>query len=718
MKKQILLTIFLILLVAIPLWAVTNFSITDEQGRSLVLGTGMLSFPNISGVNNEIHVKIFEDNHTSAYSTWSSEKIDTLLDNLDHINLQNIGTNSHAQIDTHISDADKHREINDSGTGTTDLWSANKIASEISGAGSPLEVTDDTTTVTQVDKIRFNPSSGFSITDDGNNDVTINLGSSFNPIQVDGESDLEATGEEALEIEAGTGIEITTNAGATPQKLTISSTGSGSGDMLKSTYDTDADDYVDAAESINDGTYSKTAQAISEHIDSTSNPHSVDAADVGLANVTNDAQLTRSADDWSGFSQKSTPVSADVLLMEDSEASGAKKRVLWSQLPSGGGSFDGTLDGVLKLLEQGSDPEAVANYGLLYTKAVPGDPVDFDTKLLIESDTVDDSTVFFDSSNFDLTINPQGSVHHEADQSKFGATSIYFNGSTDYLTVDDDAVLQIGSSDFTFDFWIYPTTVDAGDRIIEKGNYADSSRAIDITFTSDRKINVWSSPDGGTDSERLSGTIVLSLSTWTHVAIVKASSTWYLFINGTLDEQQTHAVNVYAAAGKPLNIGAYHGGGNKITGYIDEFRFSKAARWTENFTPPAIPYSGTSNALFYKSVGGDVSNLIAFPQIISIDQSTELSWECVNNNILIVQGEYTVTLAEVSTDEFTQCSIYAGSANSVTVTPDSNDRIRLLNSVKSDGISVASSGQIGESLTIFNDSEDGWSVLHSQGTWN
>jgi hypothetical protein len=55
---------------------------------------------------------------------------------IDHTNIGSIGTNSHADIDTHIADADKHREINDGATGTTDLWSANKINGELTAISS------------------------------------------------------------------------------------------------------------------------------------------------------------------------------------------------------------------------------------------------------------------------------------------------------------------------------------------------------------------------------------------------------------------------------------------------------------------------------------------------------------------------------------------------------------------------------------------------------
>lgn len=57
---------------------------------------------------------------------------------INHTSLSNIGTNSHAVIDTHIADATKHRIINDASTITTELFSASKILSLIAAVNTTV----------------------------------------------------------------------------------------------------------------------------------------------------------------------------------------------------------------------------------------------------------------------------------------------------------------------------------------------------------------------------------------------------------------------------------------------------------------------------------------------------------------------------------------------------------------------------------------------------
>lgn len=59
-------------------------------------------------------------------------------------------------------------------------------------------------------------------------------------------------------------------------------------------------------------------------------PTGITATDVGLGSVTNDAQLKRAEGDLNTFTQKVAPEAADILVIEDSSASYAKKKVLAS----------------------------------------------------------------------------------------------------------------------------------------------------------------------------------------------------------------------------------------------------------------------------------------------------------------------------------------------------------------------------------------------------
>jgi hypothetical protein len=84
---------------------------------------------------------------------------------------------------------------------------------------------------------------------------------------------------------------------------------------------------IDHTTIANKGT--NTHAQIDTHIGSISNPHATTKSQVGLANVTNDAQLKRGSGDINSFTLK-TPVTADVILIEDSQASYAKKKSTFS----------------------------------------------------------------------------------------------------------------------------------------------------------------------------------------------------------------------------------------------------------------------------------------------------------------------------------------------------------------------------------------------------
>ena len=77
---------------------------------------------------------------------------------------------------------------------------------------------------------------------------------------------------------------------------------------------------------------SELIEAIEEHLECVANPHQVFAAQVGLSQVMNDAQLRRRASDFMEFDEKSIVNDNDILLVEDSADYHNKKKIKASAL--------------------------------------------------------------------------------------------------------------------------------------------------------------------------------------------------------------------------------------------------------------------------------------------------------------------------------------------------------------------------------------------------
>jgi hypothetical protein len=131
-----------------------------QNGSWSAMGSGVDDHGALTGLGDDDHTQYHTDTRGDARYHQKSEFLQTSagagdagkpikLDadgnvdasmindgDIDHTNIGSIGTNSHADIDTHIADAGKHREINDGGTGSTELWSANKINSELTTISS------------------------------------------------------------------------------------------------------------------------------------------------------------------------------------------------------------------------------------------------------------------------------------------------------------------------------------------------------------------------------------------------------------------------------------------------------------------------------------------------------------------------------------------------------------------------------------------------------
>lgn len=92
----------------------------------------------------------------------------------------------------------------------------------------------------------------------------------------------------------------------------------------------DIDEQTDLANKLN-------SKAPILHLYDLDNPHNVTKAQVGLGNVTDDAQLKRSANDFNSFNEKAIASANDIILIEDSDNNYVKKKIRISSISSSGG---------------------------------------------------------------------------------------------------------------------------------------------------------------------------------------------------------------------------------------------------------------------------------------------------------------------------------------------------------------------------------------------
>jgi len=217
------------------------------------------------------------------------------------------------------------------------------------------------------------------------------------------------------------------------------------------------------------------------------------------------------------------------------------------------------------------------------------------TKLLLHGDS-------FDDKSLDKRKITNNGVSVSTAQSKFGGSSLYFDGSS-YLTIPG---YDFGAEDFTLDWWEYPTNANAGTRFTnvyctsystQAGGLLTHLYASGLKAYLSNKTGGASTSDWNVLADKTLGANVLN--TWTHRAVVRSGSNLLFFKNGTLEYTYDVGSNVVGySSSRPWGIGNWASDlmttGYPYIGYLDEFRVSDVARWTTNFTPSAEPYEDSS----------------------------------------------------------------------------------------------------------------------------
>jgi hypothetical protein len=79
---------------------------------------------------------------------------------------------------------------------------------------------------------------------------------------------------------------------------------------------------------------------------------------------------------------------------------------------------------------------------------------------------------------------------------------------------------------------------------------------------------------------------------WNHAAIVRNGNVFTMYLNGVGGSPTTFTGTVNMNSQNKTYIGyfSFSDPNSRFTGYIDDFRVSRIARYTANFTPPAAAF--------------------------------------------------------------------------------------------------------------------------------
>ena len=224
---------------------------------------------------------------------------------------------------------------------------------------------------------------------------------------------------------------------------------------------------------------------------------------------------------------------------------------------------------------------------------------DDNTLLLLHFEGTNQKIGFFDDAGTrsSLPISQVGDARISTTQSKFGSSSLYLDGTGDYLlfTYTDSLILRM--SEWCIEMWIYAQRNNV-QQVLYEGVDTTNVGGPTLIITSTGALQYFTF-----GSIRTTGTAgEVTTNTWHHIAFVRTINpvtTSYehkMYLNGV----QTGSTWSNSTAYERLSrhrIGAAWNATSPFQGYIDEVRVSRVPRYTANFTPPSSAFTNDSDTL-------------------------------------------------------------------------------------------------------------------------
>ncbi len=189
-------------------------------------------------------------------------------------------------------------------------------------------------------------------------------------------------------------------------------------------------------------------------------------------------------------------------------------------------------------------------------------------------------------------ISTGGDAKTYAPQAVFD-DAMHFDGVGDELKIYDNTLLNFGAGDFTIDFRANFEQAKNGERytFVARGDSAEF-RLIRETNNKVRFELMGSTYDFDT--------FMPGANRWYHLALVRKNGQLRFYVDGVAHTAvYSSSQNVALPASTPVTLGAWYvNNNNPFLGMLDEFRISDIARWSTNFSVPAVEYETDKNTRF------------------------------------------------------------------------------------------------------------------------
>ncbi len=223
-----------------------------------------------------------------------------------------------------------------------------------------------------------------------------------------------------------------------------------------------------------------------------------------------------------------------------------------------------------------------------------------------------------DVSDYSGTIQVNGSSYSTAIVPFAGAVAGYFNGTTDYLTVTTlGANTNLGTGDFTAECWFYGIRINGNDVFFSYGNYYSELGFGFGLYLSTIRVVLYSGGNSTTVTPII--TVSITANTWYHVALVRISGTFSVYLNGVLQGTLTPSTRTFNTNfGIRIGSGDYFDSGFApyywFNGYVSNVRLVKGVGvYTGNFTvPTSVLTKSQSSGTNISSISASQTSLLTY----------------------------------------------------------------------------------------------------------